>query len=206
VFVGVVHRAGPFQDLGPGPGIATVQFEVRKAYKGAAGRVKSIAFLYDSCAEREFEIGQEYLVYADSEGKVGWCNRSSPLKGNERDQGELAKMSADPKLFSVFGYLWADPTKPGEASFDVSISDGERWSAIPLSEHLSFAAQYRKPASLTVRVTAPYRASFELSEWPTFWEPDVKDTQSGSVLTYKLDYVAGTCATRRIQVSRKEQP
>lgn len=83
------------KDDSPFKGYLEIQFEVERSWKNAEIRVLRVMTVPAASCGYDFKVGQDYLVYATSSGKlnllVGFCSRTRELKHAADDLRVLSR-------------------------------------------------------------------------------------------------------------------
>jgi hypothetical protein len=178
-----------------------LKFKVLQNLKGEVGTIETIKIMQDSCVERSIEVGDELLVFADSAGVVGLCNRTSKLDTKGSDFIYALNSLNVPSNFSISGSilgLTADELK------DVTVNiTSKSVDAYPrLDEQGLFKFDTTNRDSYTVRILIPFNAYIETESSPFGYEVEADRIHGRTVAKYKVQFRANSCDEREIKVAR----
>lgn len=118
-----------------------ISFTVTESFRGISEKtVEVITSSQSSACGYNFEVGQEYVVYAyqnKETGKLGTgiCTRTRPIERAEEDLKYFREIAAGPKDISIYGGVFRTFTKKNDepyrkpeplANITLSLSNGEK--------------------------------------------------------------------------------
>lgn len=120
VFLGTVTHVYPLTFLGfplawPFPTARRITFDAKETFSGPTKRTVEIRTAMGCCScGMEFQLGQDYLVYAygvPDEGDLvtGVCSRTSRAKDSASDLAYFYSLVSSPPPAHIYGFVTANP-------------------------------------------------------------------------------------------------
>ena len=199
VFIGKLEKVE--RDKSKDAYTVNAYFSVEKTFKGKTSEVENISFLIADC-DREFKVGEKYLVYKESAENYTLCNQTGLLSWAVKDLQYINNLSETHPVFNISGYI-PDSTENISQPFKISVTNGRYRPRVTIDKNGLFDFTVKRKGTYHIKIILPFRvkkgALFMKNDSGQYVFPDkISAGKSSTVIEYELKFKPNDCDHREI--------